>query len=173
MNDTQAGSTQQLEQQVATAVEQVASALRARGWTLCAAESCTGGWLSKSCTDLAGSSDWFHGAYISYSYTAKEQQLGVIHDDLLEHGAVSEAIAQQMALGARRASGADVAVAMTGIAGPGGGLPNKPVGMVCYGWSVRGGSIFSATELLKGNRAEVRLATVLGGLRGVLKAVEA
>ena len=106
---------------------------------MCAAESCTGGWLSKCCTDLPGSSDWFHGAFVSYSYPAKEQQLGVIHDDLLEHGAVSEEIAQQMALGARRASGADVAVAMTGIAGPGGGLPNKPVGMVCYGWSVRGG----------------------------------
>lgn len=162
-----------LDQEVADAVEAAAAALRAKGWMLCAAESCTGGWLSKCCTDLAGSSDWFHGAYISYSYPAKEQQLGVIHDDLLEHGAVSEEIAQQMALGARRASGADIAVSMTGIAGPDGGLPNKPVGMVCFGWSVRGGGMFSATEVLPGNRAEVRLRTVLRGLEGVTQAARA
>jgi nicotinamide-nucleotide amidase len=137
------------------------------------AESCTGGWIAKCCTDVSGSSAWFDSGFVSYSYDAKVAQLGVIRADLEEHGAVSEQIAEQMALGARRASGADVAVAMTGIAGPGGGLPNKPVGMVCYGWSVRGGNIFSATEVLVGNRAQVRLGTVLGGLRGVLKALEA
>lgn len=161
-----------LEQEVATAVEEVAAALRERGWMMCAAESCTGGWMSKCCTDLPGSSDWFHGAFISYSYRAKEQQLGVIQDDLLAHGAVSEEIAQQMALGARRASGADIAVAMTGIAGPGGGLPNKPVGMVCFGYSVRGGRMFSDTQVLAGDRAEVRLRTVLLGLKGVVQAVQ-
>jgi nicotinamide-nucleotide amidase len=162
-----------LEAQVATAVEQVAAALRERGWMLCTAESCTGGWLAKVCTDLPGSSDWFHGGFVSYSYPAKEQQLGVIHDDLVAHGAVSEEIASQMALGARRASGADVAVSMTGIAGPGGGMPNKPVGLVCFGWSVTGGRIVSASEEFSGDRAMVRLRTVRRALEGIVEVARA
>lgn len=162
-----------LEARAARGVAAVADALRARDWRLCAAESCTGGWLAKVCTDLPGSSEWFHGGYVSYAYRAKEQQLGVIHDDLVEHGAVSEEIASQMALGARRSSGADIVVAMTGIAGPGGGLPNKPVGLVCLAWSVKGGRIFSASEQFDGNRAQVRLKAVCAALEGTLAALDA
>jgi nicotinamide-nucleotide amidase len=158
-----------LGSQVANTVERVADALREKSWMLCTAESCTGGWLAKVCTDLPGSSDWFHGGFVSYSYPAKEQQLGVIHEDLVAHGAVSEEIASQMALGARRASGANIAVAMTGIAGPGGGLPSKPVGLVCFGWSVSGGRIVTASEQFPGDRAEVRLRTVLRALEGILE----
>lgn len=158
--------------QVASTVERVAATLREKSWMLCTAESCTGGWLAKVCTDLRGSSDWFYGGFVSYSYPAKEQQLGVIHEDLVAHGAVSEEIASQMALGARRASGANIAVSMTGIAGPGGGMPSKPVGLVCFGWSVSGGRIATASERFPGDRAEVRLRTVLRALEGILEVLD-
>ena len=154
---------------LARLAETLGERLAAAGLMLATAESCTGGWMAKACTDLSGSSDWFHGGFVSYSYEAKERQLGVIHDDLVAHGAVSEEIASQMALGARRVSRADIAVAMTGIAGPGGGLPSKPVGLVCFGWSVTGGRIVTATERFEGDRAAVRIQTVLHALRGTLR----
>lgn len=161
-----------LERQVAAAVARVADALGRRGWMLCTAESCTGGWMAKVCTDRPGSSAWFYGGFVSYSYTAKESQLGVIHADLEAHGAVSEEIASQMAIGARRQSGADITVSATGIAGPGGGLPHKPVGLVCFGWSLRGGRIATASEVFEGDRETVRLRTVLYGLEGVLRQLD-
>jgi len=157
----------QLDADIAAVVEALAPALRERGWMLCTAESCTGGWMAKVCTDIAGSSDWFYGGYVCYSYPAKEHQLGVIHDDLVQHGAVSEEIASQMALGARRGSAAGITVAATGIAGPGGGLPNKPVGLVCFGWSIIGGRIKTASEVFEGDRDQVRRQTVLYALQGV------
>jgi len=150
-------------------VRRLAEALKERGWTLCTAESCTGGWMAKVCTDLPGSSNRFHGGYVAYSYPAKEQQLGVIHADLEVHGAVSEEIASQMAIGARRQSGADITVSATGIAGPSGGMPRKPVGLVCFGWSVRGGRIVTASQVFEGDREAVRLQTVLRGLEGVIE----
>jgi nicotinamide-nucleotide amidase len=162
-------SDQGLDQRISDAVNDVAEALRERGWSLCTAESCTGGLIAKVCTDLSGSSDWFHGGYVSYSYQAKEQQLGVIHDDLVAHGAVSEEIAAQMAIGARRGSSAEVTIAATGIAGPGGGLPHKPVGLVCFAWSVRGGRIETASQVFRGDRDSVRRQTVLRALEGVLE----
>ncbi len=165
-NDLQA-----LNRQVAETVRELADALRTRGWLLSTAESCTGGWMAKCCTDIAGSSDWFHGGYVSYSYPAKEQQLDVIRADLEVHGAVSEEIAAQMAMGARRRSGADITVSATGIAGPGGGMPHKPVGMVCFGWSVKGGRIVTASEVFEGDRESVRLQTVEYALRGVVDLV--
>ena len=149
-------------------VNEVATALVARGWRLATAESCTGGWIAKVCTDVAGSSEWFDRGVVSYSYAAKEEQLGVIHADLEAHGAVSEEIAAQMALGLRRASGVDITLAATGIAGPGGGLPNKPVGLVCMAWSVRGGILESASEVFQGDREAVRRQTVIRALQGVL-----
>lgn len=161
-----------LEAQIRSTLERLAAALRERGWTLCTAESCTGGWMAKCCTDIPGSSDWYHGGYVSYSYDAKEQQLGVIHDDLVEHGAVSEEIASQMALGARRGSRADITVSATGIAGPGGGMPNKPVGMVCFAWSVKGGRIVTDSAVFDGDRAAVRLQTVLRAAHGTLKIID-
>jgi nicotinamide-nucleotide amidase len=161
-------SDQGLDQHIVAAVAKVATALRERGWSLCTAESCTGGLVAKLCTDLPGSSDWFHGGYVCYSYSAKEQQLGVIHDDLVAHGAVSEEIAAQMAIGARRGSNAEVTVAATGIAGPGGGLPHKPVGLVCFAWSVRGGRIVTDSKVLKGDRDTVRRLTALHLLEGII-----
>lgn len=161
-------STETLNRDIAAVVEQIGPALRERDWMLCAAESCTGGWMSKVCTDIPGSSDWFYGGYVCYSYQAKEHQLGVIHDDLLHHGAVSEEIAAQMALGARRASNAGITVSATGIAGPGGGMPNKPVGLVCFGWSIIGGRSQTASEVFEGDRDLVRHQTVLFALQGVL-----
>ncbi|NIP18894.1 MAG: nicotinamide-nucleotide amidohydrolase family protein [Xanthomonadales bacterium] len=148
--------------------EQVARSLQARSWRLATAESCTGGWIAKACTDLAGSSDWFDRGVVSYSYLAKESQLGVIHADLEEHGAVSEEIAAQMALGLRRGSGAEITLSATGIAGPGGGMPNKPVGLVCFAWSVRGGVLVTDSRVFEGDREAVRRQTVEHALRGVL-----
>jgi nicotinamide-nucleotide amidase len=165
-------SVEALDREIAEVVEHLAPALRGKGWMLCTAESCTGGWMSKVCTDMAGSSDWFYGGFVCYSYAAKEHQLGVIHDDLVQHGAVSEEIASQMALGARRASAAGITVSATGIAGPGGGMPNKPVGLVCFGWSVIGGKIQTASEVFSGDRDQVRRQTVLYALRGVLDLIE-
>lgn len=157
-----------LEKQIAAAVAALAEALAARGWRLATAESCTGGWIAKCCTDRAGSSAWFDRGFVSYSYEAKEDQLGVIRADLETHGAVSEQIAAQMALGARQRSGADLTLAATGIAGPGGGLPEKPVGLVCFAWSVRGGVLLSDHRVFEGDRAAVRAQTVLHAMRGAL-----
>ena len=165
-------SVAELDGEISAVVEALAPAMREQGWMLCTAESCTGGWMAKVCTDVSGSSDWFYGGYVCYSYPAKEHQLGVIHDDLVQHGAVSEEIASQMALGARRGSSAGITVAATGIAGPGGGLPSKPVGLVCFGWSISGGRIKTASQVFEGDRDQVRRQTVLFGLQGVLEAVE-
>ncbi len=161
-------TVEELDRDIADVVRALGPALREKQWMLCTAESCTGGWMSKVCTDIPGSSDWFYGGFVCYSYPAKEHQLGVIHDDLVQHGAVSEEIASQMALGARRGSAAGITVAATGIAGPDGGMLNKPVGMVCFGWSVIGGRIQTASEVFDGDRDQVRRQTVLYALQGVL-----
>jgi nicotinamide-nucleotide amidase len=161
-------SAEELDRQIADLVARLGPALREREWMLCTAESCTGGWMAKVCTDIPGSSDWFYGGYVCYSYPAKEHQLGVIHDDLVQHGAVSEEIASQMALGARRGSAAGITVAATGIAGPSGGMPNKPVGLVCFGWSVMGGKLHMASEVFEGDRDQVRRQTVRYALQGTL-----
>lgn len=113
--------------QLATAVGEQ---LRARGWHLAVAESCTGGLVGHWITEIAGSSDYFLGGVIAYSNQAKEQLLGVHRGTLLQYGAVSEATAREMAAGVRKLLGADVALAVTGIAGPSGGTPEKPVGLV-------------------------------------------
>jgi nicotinamide-nucleotide amidase len=161
------------ESSLTQAAQSLAEALLERGWSLATAESCTGGWIAKVCTDLAGSSRWFDRGFVSYSYSAKEDQLGVIRADLEVHGAVSEQIAAQMALGARSRSGADLVVAATGIAGPGGGLPGKPVGLVCFSWSVRGGILVSDHQVFAGDREQVRRQTVLYALERALDVLPA
>jgi nicotinamide-nucleotide amidase len=150
----------------------VAAALEQSGAVLATAESCTGGGIAQVVTSRAGSSAWFDRGYVAYSYPAKQEELGVIREDLEAHGAVSEAIAVQMALGARRRSGADLTLAATGIAGPGGGLPNKPVGMVCFAWSMRGAVLRNECRVFEGDRESVRAQTVLHALEGALLTLE-
>ena len=146
----------------------IASLLNERNWRMATAESCTGGWIAKCCTDVVGSSAWFDRAYIVYSYRAKEQMLGVSHDDLLKYGAVSDEIACQMAVGAKEHSKAAVTVSATGIAGPGGGMPGKPVGLVHFGWCIDKQPVSCDALVFEGDRNSVRQQTVLHALEGVI-----
>ena len=116
--------------------KEVAKLLIARGWTLALAESCTGGLVSAALTDLAGSSDWFERGYITYSNQAKTECLGVPAETIESFGAVSEQVAKAMSEGAQKNAGVNVAVSITGIAGPAGGSIEKPVGTVCFGWTI-------------------------------------
>jgi nicotinamide-nucleotide amidase len=157
--------------QVENLLTKIAELLTARNWRMATAESCTGGWIAKCCTDMAGSSAWFDRAYVSYSYDAKEQMLGVSHADLLKYGAVSEEIASQMAMGARKRSHAAVIVSATGIAGPGGGMPGKPVGLVHFGWCIGEKPLACDAVIFKGDRDSVRQQTVLHALAGVISRI--
>lgn len=147
------------------AVQALADALRARGWMLAVAESCTGGLIAAACTSVAGSSDWFDAGFVTYSNAAKRRQLGVPAVLIERHGAVSGEVARAMAEGALAHSDADIALAVTGIAGPGGGTPGKPVGTVWMAWAHRGAPAGSACLHLDGDRASVREQTVLQTLR--------
>ena len=150
---------------------QVAAQLMALGHGLVTAESCTGGWIGKVCTDLPGSSRWFLGGAIVYGNGAKSELLGVDSSILAAHGAVSEPAARAMASGALQRVAGDVSVAVTGIAGPDGGTPDKPVGMVWFAWGRRiEGQVVveSAVEYFRGDREAVRRQTVERALRGLL-----
>lgn len=136
---------------------------------MCAtAESCTGGLVAGAITDIAGSSGWFERGFVTYSNEAKMEQLGVPAATLEEHGAVSEATAHAMAEGALAHSRADIAVAITGVAGPTGGTPRKPVGMVCFAWAARGMATIAGTRHFPGDRAGVRHASMIVALEGLL-----
>ncbi len=153
--------------------EQVAKGFTVRGLTLAAAESCTGGWVAKCLTDIAGSSGWFYGSIVAYSNALKQALLGVPDDVLERHGAVSEPVARAMAEGVLAATGADVACAVTGIAGPGGGTADKPVGTVWFAWARRDGATRALRECFPGDREAVRRASVMRTLRGLLEGVVA
>ena len=146
----------------------VAYLLVKRGWMLATAESCTGGMIAAACTDLAGSSAWFERGFVSYSNAAKTDLLGVPTDLIEHHGAVSEAVVRAMAAGALTRSNAQVALAVTGVAGPTGGSRAKPVGTVWFGWA-RPGGLTSEVQQFAGDRAAVRLATVQHALVGLLR----
>jgi nicotinamide-nucleotide amidase len=135
---------------------------------LATAESCTGGWVAEAVTSVAGSSGWFERGYVTYSNAAKRENLGVSRRTLLRHGAVSEQTAREMARGALKKSRADIAVSITGIAGPGGAVPGKPVGTVCFAWA-QGRKMRSETKRFKGGRGRVRRLSILHALNGVLK----
>ena len=141
-------------------VTALAEALQARGWRLATAESCTGGLIAAHCTAVAGSSHWFDRGFVTYSNEAKTQMLGVEPALIERHGAVSEPVALAMALGAVARSAADLAVAVTGIAGPGGAVPGKPVGTVWMALAARGGDVTAQRLQLDGDRTAVRDATV-------------
>ena len=136
------------------------------------AESCTGGWIAKALTDIAGSSDWFAEGFVTYSNESKVRQLGVPRAVLQKSGAVSEATVRAMAAGALRRSKAQVAVAVTGIAGPGGAVPGKPVGTVWLGWATRHGRVIriaTALRRFRGSRETVRRKAVRAALLGLLQ----
>ena len=156
-------------------VESLAEALRSRGLRLATAESCTGGLIAAACTSLAGSSEWFERGFVTYSNEAKTELLGVPAALIEQHGAVSEAVARAMAEGALLRSRAQVAVSVTGIAGPGGATPGKPVGTVWLAMGRSDGLASSASPattamLLQcaGDRAAVRRQTVLKALQALL-----
>lgn len=152
---------------VSPLVEGLAAQLRAKGWMMATAESCTGGLIAGACTDLAGSSDWFERGFVSYSNAAKTELLGVDAALIAQHGAVSEPVARAMAAGAVAHAHAQVAVAVTGVAGPGGGSVDKPVGLVWFGWAVPGG-VHTEAQRFDGDRAAVRAATVRHALARLL-----
>lgn len=143
-------------------------ALSARGWQLATAESCTGGWIAEVVTATAGSSAWFDRGFVTYSNPAKVDMLGVSETTLTNHGAVSEATVAEMARGAIDHSRADLSVAVSGIAGPGGGTADKPVGMVCLGWASRLGRWHTRTLYLTGDREAVRRQTVVSALETLI-----
>lgn len=148
--------------------EQVGAALQARHLMLATAESCTGGWIAKMITDIPGCSSWFDCGIAAYSYEAKQALLGVRPETLTDHGAVSRETALEMVSGALVASGASIAVAVTGIAGPTGGMPGKPIGTVWIGWKRRGGYPKAELFHFEGDRDAVRRQTVAAALQGLL-----
>ena len=156
-------SDAQLQQQA----QNLGERLRAAHDTLVTAESCTGGWIAKCLTDIVGSSDWFDCGMVVYSYEAKQALLGVRPQTLEEHGAVSRETVIEMVSGALVNSGASIAVAVTGIAGPGGGSEDKPVGTVWIGWKRRGGYARAQAFHFDGDREAVRRQTVDHALAGV------
>ena len=164
---------QSAEASLAAIALEAGRALQAAGWRLTTAESCTGGWIAKCLTDIAGSSNWFERGYVTYSDSAKRQALGVGAQTLQAHGAVSAETASEMASGALTRSGADVAVSVTGIAGPDGGSIEKPVGLVWFGLSRRGGSTVTEEHRFGGDRAAIRSAAVIAALRLVIAATHA
>jgi len=144
--------------------------LEKRRWRLAVAESCTGGWIAKAMTDVAGSSQWFEGGIVAYSNAAKVGLLGVSGDVLAAHGAVSEETVCAMAEGARSRFAADIAVAVSGVAGPGGGTADKPVGMVHFAWAEPGG-VTAARRIFAGSRESVRRLTVALALERLIEIV--
>lgn len=151
-------------------VAELARRLLARGLTVATAESCTGGGLAASLTDLAGSSRWFERGWVTYSNAAKRDDLGVAEATLAAQGAVSEAVVREMAEGALRRSGAALAVAISGIAGPDGGTPDKPVGLVWFGLAQAGQATRAWARQLPGDRAAVRAAGVRAALEALVAA---
>lgn len=145
--------------------------LKARGLTLVTAESCTGGWVAQAVTAIAGSSDWFERGFVTYSNEAKRELLGVREATLERAGAVSEETALEMARGALAAGRGQVALSVTGVAGPTGGTAAKPVGMVCFGWALAGGGAEAVTKHFPGDRGEVRRQSVIFALQGLLERI--
>lgn len=156
------------DDQLHALAERVGARLQERHLMLATAESCTGGWIAKMVTDIPGCSAWFDCGMAAYSYEAKQALLGVRPETLVEHGAVSKETVTEMVSGAIVNSGASIAVAVTGIAGPTGGSPDKPVGTVWIGWKRRGGYPKARVFHFDGDRDAVRRQTVAAALDGLL-----
>lgn len=152
-----------------TLIHDIAKLLKDRQWQLVTAESCTGGLISASLTEIAGSSVWFERGFVTYSNLAKQQMLGVPEELINAYGAVSEPVALAMATGALEHSAGQIAVSVTGIAGPDGGSVEKPVGTVCFAWAANGVAPQSIKMHIPGSRQEVRLKACQQALEGVLR----
>ena len=148
--------------------EQVGAELKRHKLMLATAESCTGGWISEAVTMVPGSSDWFERGYVTYTYISKREMLGVKEETLGKHGAVAEEVVREMADGALARSHAQVVVAVSGVAGPGGGTPEKPVGTVCFAWGMKDAKPRAETKRFPGDRETVRRLSVEHALKGVL-----
>ena len=157
-----------MTEELETLAQTLGQQLQAAGLMLATAESCTGGWIAKVVTDIPGSSGWLDRGFVTYSNAAKREMLGVAVATLERHGAVSEAVVREMALGALARSQARVAVAVSGIAGPGGGSAEKPVGTVCLAWALPGREPVTRRECFDGDREAVRRQTVRRALEGLI-----
>ena len=152
--------------------EKLAARLKAKAALLVTAESCTGGWAAQAVTAVAGSSEWFERGWVTYSDAAKQDELGVRAQTLAHHGAVSEETAREMALGALERSRGTIALAITGVAGPTGGTPGKPVGTVCFAWAGKDLAVSSETRHLAGDREAVRRQSVERALERLVELLD-
>jgi len=162
----------QAEESLYELAQRLGAVLAARGWYMAAAESCTGGGVARAVTEIAGSSTWFERGFVTYTNAAKHEMLGVPEETLERHGAVSAATVEAMVTGALTHSHADVAVAVSGVAGPGGGTDAKPVGTVWFAWASRGHPPEAHVEQLSGDRQAVREQSIRIALEGVIQEAE-
>ena len=151
--------------------QELARVLIKNHWHLSTAESCTGGMVAASITELAGSSEWFERGYVTYSNQSKSEDIDVSQNLIEQHGAVSDQVARAMALGAKQNSGSDLSLSITGIAGPTGGSPEKPIGTVCFAWTLANDQIVSETKHFEGNRQQIRQQACDFSLRKLLSLV--
>jgi nicotinamide-nucleotide amidase len=152
--------------------ERVGRALQAKGLLLTTAESCTGGGVAQAITEIPGSSDWFDCGFVTYSNASKTEMLNVPPALIAQHGTVSEEVAGAMAEGALSNSNAHVSLSTTGIAGPGGAVPGKPVGTVCFGWAMGDHPAHTERLVLAGDRHAIRQQTIVHSLKGLLRFLE-
>ena len=160
------------QEKLETISSELGELLKLKDYSFTCAESCTGGWVGHALTSIPGSSEWFGSSFVTYSYEAKTQILGVSSEDLDNFGAVSEEIVEQMVCGALHKSGANVGVAISGIAGPAGATDTKPVGTVCFAWKMDGQDVITSTEYFAGDRNEVRYSSVERALMGTIELVK-
>ncbi len=161
-----------MQAEVHDLAQQLGQVLRQKGWRVATAESCTGGGVAEAITSVAGSSAWFGYGYVSYANEAKQQMLGVKAETLAQHGAVSEPVVTEMADGARRNADAELSVAISGIAGPDGGSPEKPVGTVWLAWAQEGLPTQTQICHFDGGRSAIRQQAVVTALAGFLRLAE-
>ena len=157
------------DRQLYELAERAGRALEDKGLTLVTAESCTGGWIAEAITMVPGSSAWFDRGFVTYTNISKQQMLGVRVETLEQHGAVSQAVVSEMAEGALKAARARIAVSVSGVAGPSGGTPQKPVGTVCFGWALEGMETQTESRHFPGDREGVRRQSVVHALEGLIE----
>lgn len=158
-----------MDQSLYQLAARVGRELKRRGLMMASAESCTGGWVGQAVTMVPGSSEWYERGFITYTYISKREMLGVKARSLATFGAVSEQVVAEMAQGALTHSHAQIAVSISGVAGPSGGSPEKPVGTVCFGWRMLRGAAITETRRFRGDRDGVRRRATAHALRGILR----